>query len=212
MKQRCGKLAFHSFAQGQLARGFVRERADFEHRIELAECFRIGAFRHAVDGSILIERFDGWQVPDELLLLPHHQRYGAQEIGVPALRYVVGDGHFAARGMQEARKYFQRRGFSGSIGSEKPDPLSLLDGKGQIGNRNDGFGLAPQYGSKCGDEPCRPLVNLVNLRESANANRGAHSGVDRLALARAIGLIPGRELYARFAPIPPIYAYWELVA
>ena len=47
--------------------------------------------RHVVDGAVELEGLGRRQVPEELLLLAHHQHDLLEELGLAALRHVAVD-------------------------------------------------------------------------------------------------------------------------
>jgi hypothetical protein len=67
----------------------------------------------------------------------HNQSDGAQQLGFALPRGVAQDCCLAARGKQQATEDLQRRGFSCSVGSQKPDNLTFLEVELDVLHRYD---------------------------------------------------------------------------
>ena len=88
--------------------------------------------RDVVDGAVQLERLRRRQVPEELLLLPHHQRDAFQERGLALLRRVAGDLHVARRGVKQPDEHLERRRLARAVGAEEADALARFDDEREI--------------------------------------------------------------------------------
>ncbi len=127
MEQGSDELHLHPLAERQLADRLVEQPADIEQIDEfihgLAELFRLDA----IDLLVQAKRLSGGQIPPQLILLSHDEGE-ATPIGVIALpRHEAQNACFAGGGIDYTREEFERRGFSGTIGTEKGDELAHFD-------------------------------------------------------------------------------------
>ena len=78
----------------------------------------------------------------------------------------------AAGRVQQPREHFEGRRFSGSVGSEEPDHLTLAHLEIDLFNRFDLTGFAAQQAFEGGHDPRTTNGNGVDFGEIANLNRG----------------------------------------
>ena len=137
VEQRRHQLALHPLAQRQLAGRLVDEVADLQQLDQLAHRLVGLRARDVVDRAVHGVGLRRRQIPEELLLLPHHQRDELQEARVAILGDVRPDPHRARRRVQQAGQHLERGRLPGAVRAEEADALALADLERQLLDRLD---------------------------------------------------------------------------
>ena len=127
MQQRRQQLGLHPLPQRQLAHRPAQLGPQLEHRRQLIDAAAGLPVGDAVDGGIDGQGVERRQIPDQLLLLPHHQGDRPQEGGLAAGRHMPGHRHRAAARMDQAAEHLEGGGLASAVGAEEPHHLAGLD-------------------------------------------------------------------------------------
>ena len=144
MQQGRHQFGLHPLTQGQLAHGAVQFLPQFQH---------LGQFVDAAGGLPIVEAIhrrihpqgvEGGQIPDQLLLLTHHQGDAAQEFRLAPGGNMAGNLQPPAAGMEQPTQHLEGGGLAGAVGAEKTHHLAGLDPEVEIPHGLNRAVLAPQ--------------------------------------------------------------------
>src|SRR5882672_9797221 len=166
------QLALHPLAQRELPGGLAEERAQVEQLRELRHGGIVLLAWDVVDGAVEQEGLGGRQVPEELLLLAHHQRDLLEEAALALFRREAGDGHSPLGRVQEARQHFQRGGLAGAVRTEEPDALSSADRERDVLDRLHVLVGPVEERAQGGREPRRAPMHPVPLAQPFDLDHG----------------------------------------
>ena len=127
MQQGRQQLRLHALAEGELAHRPRQLLPQFEHVRQFGDAAPGGGVIEAIDGRIHPQGIERRQIPDQLLLLAHHQGDLTQEVGLAALGDVACHLGAAATGMDQATEHLQGGGLAGAVGAEEAHHLAGLN-------------------------------------------------------------------------------------
>ena len=156
----------------ELAGGLVDHAAQVEQLDQLADAGFELRPRDLVDGPVQGEGLGRRQVPEELLLLPHHQGDGLEEGVLATGRDEAGHPYLAGAGMEEPGEDLQRGGLARPVRAEEPDALPGSHGEGDAVDGLDRLVAAPEERADRCAEPRLAPVDLVLLAQLADLDHG----------------------------------------
>ena len=154
VEQRRRQLALHALAERQLARRLVDERRRCSSSSASSASVSSDCARgHVVDRAVQREGLGGRQVPEQLLLLAHHQRDAAcRNAALALLRHEAGDrAPRRSVGWSRPGQHLQRGGLAGAVGAEEADALARGDVERQLVDRLDVSYSAEQRAQRGGE-------------------------------------------------------------
>ena len=174
MQQGGRQLALHPLAEREFADLFAQERAELEQLVEFLERRRVLRLRNFVDGLVDQKGLDRGQVPQELLLLAHHQGEAAQVGRLAPVGGVAQDRSRPAGRVEQAGQDLEGGGLAGPIWPEKTDHLAGRDIERDLVNRLHGLVLAGEEGPQAAGQPRLLLVDLIVFGEVIDVDLRRH--------------------------------------
>src|SRR5262249_14889912 len=121
--------------------------------------------RNVIDSAIHLQGFRWRKVPEQLLLLSHHQHDFFEECILAALRHVAAYPDFSLAGMQQTGEHLEGGGLPRAVGAEKAHSLTRCDFKGDPVHRSYCGVGAVKNGAQRSKHARRTLVHLIILTE-----------------------------------------------
>ena len=103
--------------------------AKFQEVSELADPTLHHSLGNAIDRSVHPDGVPRRQIPDQLLLVPHHQGDVLQEPCLTALGLGPGHQELTAARVNEPAQHFQGGGLPGTVGPKEADHFPFFDGE-----------------------------------------------------------------------------------
>ena len=185
MEQGRGELALHPLSEGQLANLLVQDGPKIQQIRELLHRLEVVAMGNFIDRAVHEEGFARRQVPDQLVLLPHHQRDLAKKLRLAIKGAESADADFSAGRKEQARQNLQRCGLSCAVGPEESHDFPFPDFKGHILNRPNGLVLPREERLQGAKESGLLVVHFVELGKMTDRYLDFHD------CARTTELDPG---------------------
>ena len=137
--ERRRELALHALAERELARRLADAASPSSSSVgELASVASVLRARDVVDRAVELERLGGRQVPEELLLLPHHEHDLLQERGLARCAARSPPTRTSPRvGWSRPGEHLQRRRLARAVRPEEADALAGRDRERDAVDRAD---------------------------------------------------------------------------
>ena len=171
VEERGAQLTSHPLAQGEVAGRLIEELAEIEQLNQLVEGLPVLWAWDVEQRAVELEGLGGGEVPEELLLLAHHQGDGAEQGVASVLRTVPQHLHSTRGGMEQPGEHLQRGGFSGAVRAQEPHAFTRFHLKRHLVYRHHLSVLSPEQGSQRRRQPGLAHRHSVHLGELLDSNQ-----------------------------------------